>query len=44
MKNQTLSFYGRTDDHNTTGENQSYKINFFKFLTNLNLGLLIQQD
>ena len=26
----TLSIYGRSDDHNTTGGNQTYKINFTK--------------
>jgi len=29
-KNSTLSFYGRTDDHNTTGGNQTYKNKFYK--------------
>ena len=27
-ENQILSIYGRTDDHNTTGRNQTYKLNF----------------
>ena len=29
-ENSTLSIYGRSDDHNTTGGNQTYKINFTK--------------
>ena len=45
MKNQTLSIYARTDDHNTAGRNQSYKLNFtqvidkFKFGGTLSTGL-----
>ena len=27
-ENQILSIYGRIDDHNTTGSNQTYKLNF----------------
>ena len=38
-ENQTLSFYGRTDDHNTTGENQSYKINFSQILGQFKFGI-----
>ena len=30
--NQTLSIHGRTDDHNTTGRNQTYKLNFTQIL------------
>ena len=37
-KNSTLSFYGRTDDHNTTGGNQTYKINFIKFFDKFIIG------
>ena len=31
-ENQILSIYGRTDDHNTTGRNQTYKLNFIQIL------------
>ena len=37
--NQTLSIYGRTDDHNTTGRNQTYKINFIQILDKFKFGL-----
>ena len=30
--NQILSIYGRVDDHNTTGRNNTYKLNFTQFL------------
>ena len=39
----TLSIYGRSDDHNTTGGNQTYKINFTKLFNNLEFALNIQQ-
>ena len=31
-ENQILSIYGRSDDHNTTGENQTYKLNYTQIL------------
>ena len=34
-----LSIYGRSDDHNTTGRNQTYKLNFTKFLSKFKFGL-----
>jgi len=34
-----LSIYGRSDNHNTTGINQTYKINFTKFFGKFKLGL-----
>jgi vitamin B12 transporter len=34
-----LSIYGRSDDHNTTGRNQTYKLNFTKFLGKFKFGL-----
>ena len=37
-ENQTLSIYGRTDDHNTTGSNQTYKINFIQILGKFKFG------
>ena len=36
--NQILSIYGRTDDHNTTGRNQTYKINFIQILGQFKFG------
>ncbi|MDC0925432.1 TonB-dependent receptor plug domain-containing protein [Candidatus Pelagibacter sp.] len=36
-ENQTLSIYGRTDDHNTTGSNQTYKVNFTQIFGKLKL-------
>ena len=36
-ENQILSIYGRTDDHNTTGRNQTYKLNFTQILGQLKL-------
>ncbi len=33
-----LSFYARTDDHKTTGRNDTYKINLTKFINNIQLG------
>ena len=33
-----LSFYGRTDDHNTTGGNQTYKINFTQYIDKFKFG------
>ena len=37
--NQILSIYGRTDDHNTTGKNQTYKINFIQILGQFKFGV-----
>ncbi len=37
--NQILSIYSRSDDHNTTGENQTYKVNFLQYLNKLKLGI-----
>ena len=34
-----LSIYGRSDDHNTTGRNQTYKINFTKIFEKFKIGL-----
>jgi len=34
-----LSFYGRSDDHNTTGRNETYKINFIKIYDKFKIGL-----
>ena len=34
-----LSIYGRSDDHNTTGRNETYKINFTKFYDKFKIGL-----
>jgi outer membrane cobalamin receptor len=38
-ENSILSIYGRSDDHNTTGRNQTYKINFTKLFDQFQLGL-----
>ena len=38
-ENLILSIYGRSDDHNTTGRNQTYKINFTKLFDKFKLGL-----
>ena len=38
-ENQILSFYGRTDDHNTTGRNQTYKLNFTQVLNSFRFGV-----
>ena len=38
-ENQTLSFYGRNDDHKETGGNKTYKINFTQLLGKFKLGL-----
>ncbi len=38
-KDSILSFYGRSDDHNTTGGNQTYKINYTKFFEKFEFGL-----
>ncbi len=35
---QILSIYGRTDDHNTTGRNQTYKLNFTQILGQFKFG------
>ncbi len=37
-ENSILSFYGRLDDHNTTGGNQTYKINFTKKINKFKFG------
>ena len=37
-ENQILSIYGRTDDHNTTGRNQTYKLNFIQILGQFKFG------
>lgn len=37
-ENQTFSIYGRSDDHNTTGRNQTYKLNFMQNLGQFNFG------
>ena len=37
--NQILSIYGRTDDHNITGRNQTYKLNFIQILGKFKFGL-----
>ena len=37
-ENSILSIYGRLDDHNTTGKNQTYKLNFTKLLGNYKFG------
>ena len=34
-----LSIYGRFDDHNTTGRNETYKINFTKIFDKIKIGL-----
>ena len=38
-ENQILSIYGRTDDHNTTGSNQTYKLNFIQIFGKLKLAV-----
>ena len=38
-ENSILSIYGRSDDHNTTGRNQTYKINFTKIFDKFKIGL-----
>jgi len=37
-ENQILSIYGRSDDHNTTGENQTYKLNYTQILGKYKFG------
>jgi len=37
-ENQILSIYGRTDDHNTTGRNLTYKLNFIQILGKFKFG------
>ena len=37
-ENQILSIYGRSDDHNTTGRNQTYKLNFIQILGQFKFG------
>jgi len=38
-ENSILSIYGRSDDHNTTGRNQTYKVNFIKLFGKFKFGL-----
>ena len=38
-ENSILSIYGRSDDHNTTCMNQTYKINFTKLFDRFKIGL-----
>ena len=38
-ENSILSIYGRSDDHNTTGSNQTYKLNFTRILGKFKFGL-----
>ena len=37
-ENQILSIYGRSDDHNTTDRNQTYKLNFTQILGQFKFG------
>ena len=37
-EDQVLSIYGRVDDHNTTGINQTYKLNFTQIMGQLKFG------
>ena len=37
-ENQILSIYLRSDDHNTTGNNETYKFNFTQFLRDFEFG------
>ena len=37
--NLIFSFHGRSDDHNTTGRNETYKINFTKFIKKFKFGI-----
>ena len=37
-ENQILSIYGRADDHNTTGRNETYKLNFTQILGQFKFG------
>ena len=36
--NQILSIYGRTDHHNTTGVNRTYKLNFTQLFNKIKIG------
>lgn len=38
-KNSIISIYGRSDDHKTTERNQTYKLNFTKFIDKFEYGL-----
>jgi len=38
-ENSILSIYGRSDDHNTTGRNETYKINFIQLFGKFKLNL-----
>ncbi len=38
-EDQIMSIYGRLDDHNTTGKNETYKLNFTKFFVKSKLGI-----
>ena len=37
-ENSILSIYGRSDDHNTTNRNETYKLNFTQFIGKFKLG------
>ncbi len=37
--NSILSLYGRSDNHNTAGRNESYKINLKKFINEFTIGI-----
>ena len=37
-ENQTLSFYARSDDHNTAGRNETYKLNYTQVLGQFKFG------
>jgi len=37
-ENQILSIYGRSDDHNTAGTNETYKLNYTQFLGKFKFG------
>ena len=38
-ENSILSIYGRSDDHNTVGRNETYKVNFIKLFGKFKFGL-----
>ena len=38
-ENTVVSIYARSDDHNTTGGNRTYKLNLTKYIDNIELGL-----
>tara|TARA_B110000438_G_C15805796_1_gene647256 strand:+ start:109 stop:1962 length:1854 start_codon:yes stop_codon:yes gene_type:complete len=37
-ENQTLSFYARSDDHNTAGRNETFKLNYIQILGQFKFG------